>query len=155
MINTNGSFLGLSPNVAMNQNDFVETACPDSTRHKHRDTCGTMCHILTPLWCCESSGQAALRPFGNGGAAAATLAKLHSGLLSQFLNLFVPYVKRLTEAVKARGVRLYAILKLALKQHVAQLVGSGGEGGGVLLCCSAVRPMTTHPCRDGPLVNRG
>lgn len=118
VINMNASSPGISPHGSDEPQRLYRTCVLryKSTRHEHRCTCRTFFHTLTRLWRCASSGQAALRPFSNGGAAATTLAKLHSGLLSQFLNLFVPYVKRLTEAVKTRGVRRYAMLKLASKQ---------------------------------------
>lgn len=49
-----------------------------------------------------SIGKSALRAAeaAGGPRASALLAKLHSGLMSQFLKIFVPYVQGLTEAVK-------------------------------------------------------
>ena len=53
-----------------------------------------------------TSGDAALRAANAGGGASSSriLAKLHSDLVSQFMELFVHYVQGLTKAVKRGGV---------------------------------------------------
>lgn len=51
-----------------------------------------------------TSGNSAVRQFGSGGAAVSTLYKLHTGLSNQFTKIFSPYLQRLTEEVKTRGV---------------------------------------------------
>lgn len=47
-----------------------------------------------------------------GPQASRFLAQLHSGMMSQFLKLFVPYVEGLTKTVKSRGVSLFRIVLL-------------------------------------------
>lgn len=51
-------------------------------------------------------GESAVQAAENrcGPQASRSLAQLHSGMMSQFLKLFVPYVEGLTETVKSRGV---------------------------------------------------
>lgn len=51
-----------------------------------------------------TSGNSAIRQFGSGGAAVSTLYRLNTGLSNQFAKLFSPYLQRLTDAVKTRGV---------------------------------------------------
>lgn len=54
-------------------------------------------------------GDSAIRAAENrcGPQASRSLAQLHSGMMSQFLKLFVPYVEGLTKTVKSRGVSLH------------------------------------------------
>lgn len=64
--------------------------------------------FATALFCppLAQPGDAAIQAAENrcGPHASRSLAQLHSGMVSQFLKLFVPYVEGLTKIVKSRGV---------------------------------------------------
>eukprot|EP00903_Cladosiphon_okamuranus_P019598 g18024.t1 len=72
---------------------------------------------LSLLPCGESAIRAA-EGGGGGAQAARVLARLHSGVLSQFLKLFVPYVQGLTTTVKQRGASVSPVLL----PHVAPFI---------------------------------
>lgn len=66
--------------------------------------------------CFRCKGESALREAeANGPAASAALARLRSGLMTQCLKYFVPYVQALTAAVKNRGVRGFVYRKRRTK----------------------------------------